>query len=237
MLSCYIVDDENASIDILEDYIKETPWLKLVGTNSQSINGLAEFLTLNPIPDILFLDIDMPVMSGIQFSEIVKDKTNIIFCTAYKEYGPEAFKVNAIDYLLKPFTYNQFLNATTKVYKSGSKTDRKEDDRLFICVNNDRAQKVNINANEIVQINGLSNYFKIQVNSGKCYTYYGKLKDIIHKLETLSFVRCHKSHIVNLKEAEVISENIIYMKNGSKIPIGNTYRSSLRERIEMLLRG
>lgn len=226
-LSCFILDDEDHAIEVLADYIESTPDLKLIGSDTDPIVALSKIMKGEIKPDLLFLDIDMPNLSGIQFAELVKGKTEIVFSTAYKEYAHQAFDINAIDFLLKPITYGRFLQMLDKVYaKNRTNTVGAQSSFIFLQIGPSK-KVIKINSDEIIYIEGLSNYVRVNMLSGKTHTIYSSMKTLLEKLPFNTFVQTHRSYIVNLKFVEIIGSNEVIIKGEHTLPIGDSYKKSL----------
>lgn len=226
-LSCFILDDEDHAIEVLADYIEMTPDLKLIGSDNNPVLALSKIMKGEVKPDLLFLDIDMPNLSGIQFAQLVKGKTEVVFSTAFKEYAYQAFDINAIDFLLKPITYDRFLQMLDKVYaKKRTQTVGAESNFIFLQIGPSK-KVIKVNCDEIIYVEGLSNYVRITMMSGKVHTIYTSMKTLLEKLPFNSFVQTHKSYIVNLKFVEIIGNNEIVIKGEHALPIGESYKKNL----------
>ncbi|QEM12510.1 LytR/AlgR family response regulator transcription factor [Mucilaginibacter rubeus] len=226
-LSCFILDDEDHAIEVLADYIEMTPDLKLIGSDNNPVLALSKIMKGEVKPDLLFLDIDMPNLSGIQFAQLVKGKTEVVFSTAFKEYAYQAFDINAIDFLLKPITYDRFLQMLDKVYaKKRTQTVGAESNFIFLQIGPSK-KVIKVNCDEIIYVEGLSNYVRITMMSGKVHTIYTSMKTLLEKLPFNSFVQTHKSYIVNLKFVEIIGNNEIVIKGEHTLPIGESYKKNL----------
>ncbi|NHA02814.1 response regulator [Mucilaginibacter sp. HC2] len=224
--SCYIVDDEQHGIEILTDFVNQTPGLKLVGADTNPLEALNKISNNEIKADITFLDIDMPKISGLNLSKLIKDKTEVVFVTGFKDYAHQAFDFNAIDFLLKPVTYERFLQTLDKIYAKTNISSIVENKFLFIQVNN-KKKYIKINTDEITYIEGLSNYVRIHFVSGKVHTIYTSLKVILEKLPQNLFVRSHKSFIINLKFVEVIGGDEVIIQGNHVVPIGASFRNDL----------
>lgn len=231
--SCFIVDDEQHAIDVLVDYINDTAGLSLLGTETNPVKALNLISSGELNPDITFLDIDLPKLSGIKLNELIKDKTKVIFTTAFKDYAVEAFDVNALDFLLKPIEYQRFLQAVDKVYASTKKEGNNswnQDKYLFFLVDN-KKNIIKLNIDEIIRIEGLSNYVKISTTTDQEHIVYISMKEILNKLPKQDFIRSHKSHIVSFKYIDAINGNVVKMKGSINVPIGSLYKKDLLARI------
>jgi len=236
-MNCIIVDDEPLAQQVLEDYIGMIPFLELKGKCSSAFQAF-EVLRKEQI-DLIFLDIHMPNVSGIDFINSIQNKPFFIFTTAYSEHALEGFDLNAIDYLLKPIPFERFLRAVNKAYdifvlKSHKADYRPEFTKInpsenFILVKSDY-QTQRIDLSDITYIEGLKDYVKIYLGSGKAVTTLNSLKNMAEKLPFQMFVRVHKSYIVSLYKINSIIRNRIII--GEKwIPIGENYKDMFYEAI------
>ncbi len=216
---CIIVDDEKSARNILRKYVQETPFLELVEEFSNAIDVLG-FLEKNSV-DIIFLDIEMPKLKGIHFAELVKDKCHLIFTTAHREFALEGFELNALDYLLKPFSYERFLKAVNRVMQLGLEIDKMLKDHIYVKVN--KVMK-RIDFSELLFMEGASNYVKFHTNKG-LEIVYDKLGDLEQRLPSY-FKRVHKSYIVNTTKIEGYSNEYVIIKK-KHIPVSETYREKL----------
>ncbi|MEH6309111.1 LytTR family DNA-binding domain-containing protein [Olivibacter sp. CPCC 100613] len=228
MLSCYIVEDDLDSIEILEDYIEKSLNLVSLGHETDPRKTLELFTSSENLPDVTFLDIELPNISGIDLARIIKDKTLIVFATGYNNFGTEAFELGAIDYLKKPFSYERFLLTLSKIHQYFATKELNEKTKhIFLHIKeNKKTLKVKVNLEDIIRIQGLGNYLQIFTHSERNYIYYGKLSDIQFVLPR-DFVRTHRSHIVNLKYVEIIDGNNVVLRNGVSIPIGEKFKQNL----------
>ena len=165
ILNCYIIDDEPLAIRLLESYVDKTPFLRLQGSCTNAVTALAD-LSERPV-DLLFLDIQMPELNGLEFSKIIGDRCRIIFTTAFEQYAVDSYRVNALDYLLKPIDYPDFLNACEKAcqwYELTDNTTRKKDELKSIFIKTDY-KLVQIELDKILYVEGLKDYVKIYVEN------------------------------------------------------------------------
>jgi DNA-binding LytR/AlgR family response regulator len=232
--TCLIVDDEPPAQRILELYIKDIPMLKLLGKCPNVFKAM-EYLQKQKT-DILFLDINMPKMSGLEFVKTLSSPPAIVITTAYRDYAVEGFELDVVDYLKKPFPFERFLKAVNKaVEKVNSKKDRYliqmnqpvvESNFIFI-----REDKVNykVNINDIFYIESVGDYIKV-FTSGKTYLTYMSLKRICEMLPVTQFIRVHKSFIVATGKIVLIDGNIINIFN-ARIPIGQSFRKDVVDKL------
>ncbi len=238
-LSCIIIDDEPLALGLIESYVKKTPFLNLVGKFENAVEAIPT-LEQNP-PQVLFLDIQMPELNGLELSKIIKDKTKIIFTTAFQQYALEGFKVNALDYLLKPISYPDFLQAANKALQwyemvNSAKTPatpastpiQPTEQKRSIFVKSDY-KLVQIDLDKITHIEGLKDYVKIYVE-GETYPILSlmSMKSLEEMLPSDRFIRVHRSYIVQPKKITVIERNrIVFGKE--YIPISDSYKESFQE--------
>ena len=228
-LNCVIVDDELLALNLLEDYVKRTPFLKLV---ARCVSGVEALRVINENDvDLAFMDIQMPGLNGLELSKMVEDCA-VVFTTAFEQYAIEGFKVNAIDYLLKPFSYAEFLVAANKALKHieivrAAKTGSQQATPLNIVVKADYRQQI-INTNEILYVEGVRDYIKINMEDGTSIQTLMSLKAAEEMLPDTNFVRVHRSFIVNIDKVKTIERNnIIFGKQ--YIPISDSYRDDFNK--------
>lgn len=232
-LNCWIVDDEPLALELLSSYVQKTPFLNLTGKYSSAVQAMKNMG--NERIDVIFLDIQMPEVNGMEFARFLDKDTRIIFTTAFSEYALDGYKVNALDYLLKPFSYSDFLSASKKAYewfemKTASEA-KSESEASGIFVRSDY-KLVHILFDDILLIEGLKDYIKIFTEKEtKPILTLMSMKSMEEELPTGRFIRVHRSYIVNRdKIARVEKNRIIIGKH--EIPIGETYRKSFMEAIE-----
>lgn len=230
-ITCAIIDDEPLAIELLKSYVGKTAFLKLVGSYNSAVTALADFKSTKP--DLLFLDIQMPDLNGIELSRIVGNQCKIVFTTAFEQYALESYKVNALDYLLKPISYVEFLKAATKAQewfemKSASKETHKDEKKLIVKSDYKLLQ---IDFDKILYIEGVKDYVKIVLedNSMPILTLLN-MKTLETELPP-SFIRVHRSFIVHAPKIGVIERNrIIFGKQN--IPISDSYKDKFFKYLE-----
>lgn len=232
MTSCYIIDDEEASISLLTKFITKTPNFELIGSALNPLDALHQFLNGEVYADITFLDINMPEISGLDLANLIGKHTQIIFTTAHTQYGMEAFDRDAIDYIAKPFGYERFLKAITRLHKFKQHRipDTSQKEAFFFIKNDVRGRLTRILIDEILYIESLANYISIHTFSQK-HSAYLTLTETEEYLTSYDFVRVHKSAIVNSRNIKSIDGNKIMLSNGAYIIAGTSYKSSLSRRI------
>jgi DNA-binding LytR/AlgR family response regulator len=231
MINCIVVDDEQHAIDILTHYIKQTPMLTLVGTSTNPIEAL-QILATQKV-DLVFLDIHMPELSGIDFIKTLNGKSKVILTTAYSEFALEGYELDVVDYLLKPIRLPRFLAAVQKVAKSLKEEDVQEveDDYIFVKTES-KGKLLKINLGEIDYIEGMKNYVAIHSGGSKIMVYTA-MKEIEDRLPAKQFMRIHKSFIIRIDRITGIEGNRVLLKNvHADIMIGENYKNELMEKVK-----
>jgi DNA-binding LytR/AlgR family response regulator len=218
MIHCIAIDDEPLALQLINEYCGKISFLKLekVFTNTDEARKYLQDHTI----DLLFLDIQMPDINGMQFYKSLTQKPPVIFTTAYKDFAVEGFTVDAIDYLLKPFEYDRFLKACYKAreYMEFLSTQEMHLNSIFVKVN---YEIMKINLKDIDLIEALDDYIKIYIKPSPVLTLM-TLKSIQEKLPPRDFVRVHRSFIVPLAKIEKFSKTKLWIA-GKEIPIGSSY--------------
>ena len=238
MINVIIVDDEPLAQDVLETYIEKIPELNLIEKCSNALEA-NEALKNHDI-DLMFLDIQMPQLTGVDFLKTLNHPPLVIFTTAYPNYAIEGFELNALDYLLKPISLERFMKAVNKAEeqlelqsKGGSSSGGEEEEEPnFIFVKADK-KLVKVNYADIIYIEGLKDYVIIRMENSRVITLQ-TMKSLEEKLPQNIFKRIHRSYIVNVDKIEAIVGNMIEVieKNQAKhLPIGKNYRDELLELI------
>lgn len=237
-LTCWIIDDEPLAIELLESYVAKTSFLKLAGSYSSAISAMQD-LTGQSV-DIIFLDIQMPEVSGMEFARLVDDDTRIIFTTAFSEYALEGYRVDALDYLLKPITYNKFLEATKKAlkwfemkesasYKDSTSNHREKEEQMFVKSDH---KLIRVLFNDILYIEGWKDYVKIHlVNKPHPILSLMSMKGLEKTLPSAKFIRIHRSYIVQKSKIDSISKNRVMIQQ-SELPIGESYKEDFKKSID-----
>jgi two-component system LytT family response regulator len=227
MISCIIVDDEPYSIDTLSDYISKSNGLRLLKAYSNSLDAINNIQNWQN-PDIIFLDIDMPDLTGLEFAELLPENIAVIYVTAHAEYALKAFDTNVYDFLLKPVSFAKFLKSVQKV-KSMLEVQQpiKEKTSEYFFINPGvKGKVIKINFDEIIYIQGLKNYVVIYILREKHITYL-TMKEIEDALPPHKFLRIHKSFIINLFRIQCIEGNTVIMSEHLNLPVGGAYKKSL----------
>lgn len=230
MISTIAIDDEPLALKLLSGYIAKTPFLSLEGEFDNPLAAI-EFLEHTAV-DLIFLDIHMPDLSGIEFVRALASNPKIVFTTAYEKYAIEGFKLEAMDYLLKPFSYEEFLVAAQKAKKQieleQKATITIEANNEFLFLKSDYKIR-RINFDDILYIEGLKDYVKVYLrNEPKPLLTISSMKQIEAKLPVVRFMRVHRSFIVNLSRIEIIERfRIVFGK--VYIPVSDQYKDKFQE--------
>lgn len=232
MMRCLAVDDESLALDLLEDNIRKIPYLTLVKRCKNAFEA-QEVLSKDPI-DLLFLDIQMPGITGVQFLQSVAAPPLVIFITAYEQFALDGFNLDVVDYLLKPVSFDRFLKAVNKAHelfthRANPQSPPPTLDYLFV---NAEYNLVKINVRDIVYIEGLKDYIKIFLeNVQRPIITRMSMKSIAEKLPSDKFVRVHKSFIVSLDKIISIRKGKISI-GGAQVPISEHYKENLHRFID-----
>lgn len=225
-LKCAIVDDEPLALSLMESYVNKTPFLTLEGKYSSAVQAMKE-LPDKQI-DLLFLDIQMPELSGLEFSKMVAPTTRIIFTTAFGQYAIDGYKVNALDYLLKPISYVDFLQAANKAVQWFEISQKPKEEIQSLFVKSDY-KLVQIELKKILYIEGLKDYIKIyEEDVAKPILSLMSMKAMEDLLPSSRFMRVHRSYIVQKDKIRIIDRGrIVFGKN--YIPISDSYKQAFQE--------
>lgn len=223
MITCMALDDESLALDVIEDYVARLSFLELKykSTNALDVIGLLHKQAI----DLLFLDIQMPDIMGHALMKSLENPPLVIFTTAYPDYAVEGFDLEAVDYLLKPFTFERFAKAVGKARKrlateEANGTARPRD---YIIVKTGY-ESIKINVNDILFIEGYRDYLRIHTRHKKLMTLM-TMPDMLDKLPAGEFVRIHRSYIISIKHLETVLPKKVTV-GGKELPIGNSYKKS-----------
>lgn len=233
MIRCIAVDDEAYAAEILATYIKRIPFLELTGVTTNAFEALS--LVQEGKVDLVFLDIQMPELTGIQFLKICGSKCKVILTTAYPEYALDGFEHDVVDYLLKPISFERFYKAVQKVEQllvppappaetdnaGNSPSQLNNQDYMFIK-GESKNKFIKVAYQDILYIEGLKNYISVFTDKGRIVTYL-TLREIEQYLPKNRFYRVHKSYIIPIDKIAMIDGNTIFIKEHT-IPVGDTYR-------------
>lgn len=231
ILNCVIIDDEPLAADLLASYARKIPELNLIGVYDSAVKAMT-VIRNNPV-DLLFLDIQMPELSGLEFASILPKETKIVFTTAFDQYAIEGYKVNALDYLLKPISFDKFVMSVNKVvewFKMINKQKLLSEDK-FIYIKSEY-KLVKIRLEEILYIEGLKDYIKIYLSEGrKPIMSLMNMKTLEDALPHPAFLRVHRSFIVNMVKADMIDRGRIVI-DGSFVPVSESYKEQFQDYID-----
>lgn len=232
-MNCIVIDDDRLARVVIEEFVKKTSDLKLTGSYSTAVEAI-NMLKENKI-DLVFLDIEMPEMSGIEFLNTISDPPQVIIISSKEKYALEAFEYDVTDYLLKPIEYPRFYKAVDKAFKRQQvyKLSKSESEEIFIKKG---SSLVRLRLDEILWVEALENYVILNTFFDK-YTIHFTMKAIVKKLPANKFTRVHRSFIVNINKIAVIQDNAveIQIEAGTKsIPIGKSYKDQLMGDINLI---
>jgi DNA-binding LytR/AlgR family response regulator len=236
MIRCLAIDDEKLALDLISDNIRKVPFLKLEATCASAMEAME---AMNQIPvDLIFLDIQMPYMSGLQFIKTLIVKPVVILTTAYSNYALEGFDLDVVDYLLKPYSFERFLRAVNKAQdyiaardsaEKAPAVDSARDFQDFIFVKSDY-RLVRINFDTILFIEGLKDYVKIYLDDRLVITQMS-MKSLEERLPIHRFVRVHRSFIVAIGKIDSLQKQVVTIGK-REIPVGDQYREKLFRQIQ-----
>lgn len=231
ILTCAIIDDEPLAAGLLESYAKKTPYLNLTGTYNSAVTAMRD-LREHPV-QLLLLDIQMPELSGIEFAKILPRDTKVIFTTAFPQYAVEGFKVNALDYLLKPVSYQDFLQATDKAldwFSVVQKQQTYERDRYLFVKSDYKLQRIALDS--ILFIEGLKDYVRFYLTSGERVMSLMSMKRLEDYLPRPEFMRTHRSYIVHMPKVSSVDRLRLVVGPELYIPISDNYKDDVMNYIE-----
>ena len=227
-MTCVIVDDEPLALDLLESYVRKTPYLELTGKYSSAVQALHALG--DAAVDLMFLDIQMPELSGLEFSKLLPPDTRIVFTTAFDQYALDGYKVNAVDYLLKPISYPDFLRAADKArhwFERARSTSARDEEIDSIFVKSEY-KLVQVDLRRILYVEGLKDYIKIyEEDNPKPILSLMSMKAMEDLLPASQFMRVHRSYIVRKDKIRVIDRGrIVFGK--AYIPISDSYKAAFQ---------
>ncbi|MEO6232843.1 MAG: LytTR family DNA-binding domain-containing protein [Ferruginibacter sp.] len=227
LFKCIAIDDEPPALELIKNHAARLPQLTLLQTFDDAISG-GEFLRSNPV-DILFVDVNMPDITGIELVRSLKIKPLIIFTTAYKKFAYDGFELEAIDYLLKPINFERFGKAVKKAiefhqYKALGKN--KHTENIFV---RSEYKMIKIELNDIDYVEGLEDYIKIHLTSGRPVLTLTTLKAFLEKLPAEKFLRIHRSYIIPLANVSSVVNKKVLLNTGQELPISDSYTSAVND--------
>ncbi len=223
ILRCCVIDDEPLAARLINDYIEKTPFLESAGIFGSAQEAIKAVLSGDI--DIVFLDIQMPQLNGLEFARLVPKQCKIVFTTAYDRYAIDGFKVNAVDYLLKPVSYTEFLAAATKVLNLIETPTATRNDYIIV---KSEYKLVQIPVNDIIFIEGVRDYVKIYIEGDSSVLTLMNIKSLDQALPRDMFMRVHRSYIVNTSKIRVIERNrIVFGKH--YVPVSESYKDAFAD--------
>ncbi len=228
MINAIIVDDEPLALDILESYIEKIPNINLLQRCGSAVEAF-EIVRSGDV-DLMFLDIQMPQMTGIEFLKSLKNPPLVVFTTAYSEYALDGYDLNVLDYLLKPIPFDRFMTAVNKAFDQLETTETPvaaaaEDTKDFIFVKSDK-KLVKVRYTDILYIEGLKDYVIIRMTGSNRVITLQTMKSLEEKMPSDKFKRIHRSYIVALDKIEAVIGNMVEIEK-KHLPIGKNYREQL----------
>ncbi|MCU0355774.1 MAG: LytTR family transcriptional regulator DNA-binding domain-containing protein [Cytophagales bacterium] len=229
MITCVVIDDEPPAIEILENHIRKVPFLKHTASYDNPVEAAAALS--RQCPDLVFLDVQMPELSGVQLVRLLAGKSKVVFTTAHSQYAVDAYENNVADYLLKPISFERFLKASQRVFESfppvvpGQPEAAPADDYVFI---KSQHKFVRVPLCEIVYLEGLGNYVSLYTPSER-FIVHSSLRDLEEKLPAARFIRVHKSYLVSLDHVKSVEGNQITLACQDRecvVPIGEVFRTA-----------
>jgi DNA-binding LytR/AlgR family response regulator len=222
MINCIAIDDEPLALDIVGDFAGRVPFLNLKERFTSAFKAI-DYLREEEV-DLIFLDIQMPDITGIEFLNGLENKPLFIFTTAYSEYALEGFNLRALDYLLKPFLFERFMQAVMRAKElidARSQSGNADDQEYFFVKANYQLEKVNFR--DILFIEGLKDYLKIRKSDGTNVVVHKSMKNMMEELPKNEFMRVHRSFIISLEKIDALGKNHVTIRK-NKIPVSEFYR-------------
>ncbi|WP_241237838.1 LytR/AlgR family response regulator transcription factor [Pseudoflavitalea rhizosphaerae] len=236
MLNCLVIDDEPLAIKLLEDHISRVPFLKLAGVNTNPLEALIQF-NQQPV-DLIFLDIQMPQLNGVQFMQLLQNRAQVIITSAFQEYAFDGFEYNVVDYLLKPISFERFYRAVEKAWKIANPSDRPPatpdlypgtGGYIFVKV---ETKMVRVELDDILYVEGLKNYLSIHTRAQRIITLQS-MKQLEEALPPNRFLRVHKSYLVAMDKINSVERQEIHI-GSTIIPVGSTYAENFFKQLNRL---
>lgn len=231
-LLCYCVDDLPLNFESLKVYIEQTEGLELIGTETNSFKALDDLISGRIQTDIIFLDIDMPGVDGMEIAAAVKSLCKVIFTTAHSDYGAQSYEVEAVDFLVKPINYARFLNAVNKakrqLLENNTTKELEAIPEIILLPGNGKGNYTKVFTRDIKYIEADNNFLKVHTEKQTVHSYC-TLKRMLENLPESLFIRVHNSYIVNIAFIEKISLEHLKLLDGPEIFITRTYKDNIRK--------
>lgn len=236
-ITCAIIDDEPLARMLLKGYVERTPFLTLTGMYDSAMSAVSE-LSSNP-PNLVFMDIQIPDMDGLKFSRLLPSQTKVVFTTAFSEYAAQAYRVNALDYLVKPINYAEFLESVNKAHAwfdrkqhivptpapAEKQEEKSSNETVFIKSD---YKVIQIALNDILFVEGYKDYLKFYLVNDTTITSLLNMKNVEDSLPHNRFKRVHRSYIVQMNKVDYINKGMIYIRSHS-IPISDGYKEEVNQ--------
>ncbi len=235
-MNCIVIDDDKLSRKVIEEFIKKTDFLEHVASFDNAVDAIKLFKEGNEI-HLIFLDIEMPEMDGIEFIKTLKKPPQIVIISSKKDYALEAFEYDVTDYLLKPISYGRFFRAADKSYNMFTKGSAIPEDKNEIFIKKN-SSLIRLKYQDILWVEALENYVIVNTFDDK-FTIHFTMKSIEQKLPSNKFTRVHRSYIVNTSSINLIEDNsiVIPIEGGTKsIPIGKSYKDKLMKDLNLMIK-
>jgi len=232
-MNCIIIDDDALSRRVVEEFVERTDFLSLTFSFKDAVEAINAFNKGDDEIDLIFLDIEMPEMDGIDFLNTLKNLPQVIIISSKEKYAVNAFDYDVTDYLLKPITYSRFYKAVLKAKNIHETKERNDVDEIYIKKN---SALVRIKYEDILWVEALENYVIINTFNEK-FTIHFTMKSIESQLPSKQFKRVHRSYIINVKKIDRIEDNSVYIKNSEglkNIPIGKAYKERFMNDINLM---
>jgi two-component system, LytTR family, response regulator LytT len=234
IIKCLALDDEPLALEKMGSYITKTPFLELSGSCRSGFEAI-DLLSKIKV-DLIFADINMPDLNGLDFVRSLQDKPQVIFVTAFSEYAFEGFKVNALDYLLKPIGYNDFLKSASKARNyfetTKASTGNQDENKDYLFVKSEY-KIVRISYDDIIYIEGMREYVRIHLTTGKSLMPLISLRLLEEQLPSTRFMRVHRSYIVNLEKINTVDHSRIVFDGKVYIPVSDQYKDYFQKFINL----
>lgn len=231
MIRCAAIDDEPLALKQITGYIERTPFLELAAAYPGAVEAAGRLAEDNV--DLLFIDIDMPGLNGLDFVRSLAHRPMVVFTTAYSEFAVEGFRLDATDYLLKPIGYPDFVRAAEKARRrfgpSSPNLSAAGPDRIFVKSD---YKTIQLEIAAISHIESMGEYIRIHADGPKPVTTLGSIRSMAEKLPPDIFMRVHRSHLVNLKRIAAVERGVIITSGGARIPVGDQYKDEFRDYLE-----
>lgn len=229
-IKCAIIDDEPLARKIIRQYLEQVSWLQLIFEEGNPLEAINRLKT-EPV-DLIFLDVKMPGITGLEFLNILQNRPRIILTTAYRDYALEGFEYEVVDYLLKPISLERFLRAVHKIPQANlpepAPSEKQNPGRDSIIIKQDK-KLFKVFLDEISHVEGLKDYVKVHTKDATYITYY-TMQGMLEDLASANFMRVHKSFIINLQQFRSLEGSMISLTDKT-VPLGRTYRESFIQRI------